>query len=132
LLGLIDNHTAGSAIEVKSSTIESVSTLLDRLAVAKLEPQERSWTALLRRIWQRVLEHSTDRNYEAGRIKAVAAFEPYTSVLKRHKQCGGDSEECVELVSTVRRDIETLVKEEKSPMVLRVLNPATSSILRML
>ena len=128
LLDLFEKHVAGGNIELKTCSIESIARVLERLAASASKLENSSWTNILQRIWLRVLDHSNDRGFETGRTKAATALGPFTDVLVRHKTA---QDSWRHLVDAIQGGIRETLKEEKSAMVLRVLDPAAARLLQL-
>ncbi|KAF8247482.1 ARM repeat-containing protein [Wilcoxina mikolae CBS 423.85] len=129
LLDIFDKHIVGANLELKTCSIESITLVVERLVASNLKLENDAWTNILRRIWLRILDHSNDRGFENGRTKAAAALGIFLDCLTRHKTVI-NSPECRDLVEMIRKGIGQTVKDEKSAMVLRVLDPIAARLLQ--
>jgi hypothetical protein len=126
---MFEKHIVGANLELKTCSIESITLVVERLAASNLKLENGAWTSILRKIWLRILDHSNDRGFEAGRTKAATALGAFIDPLTRHKTAV-NSPECRDLVEMIRKGIGQTLKDEKSAMVLRVLNPVAVRLLQ--
>jgi hypothetical protein len=127
---MFDGHVIGGDVELKSCSVEGIEVFLSRLsAVGGLLTPPADWAATLTRAWRRVLEHLSDKNFMAARIKAVDAIRTFQGVMQEYKKSSAASEDYKKVAKKVTEDLNVVLQEEKAPMVLQVLTPAAEKII---
>ena len=128
IVGMLEKHIAGTNIELKTCGIDSVTLVIQRLAQSQTKLGDNAWKLVLGRVWDRIVEHGNDRGFEAGRVKTASSLEYFTTVLRRYK-LEVNTPDCHEFIGKVQADVKKTLENEKSPVVLRVLDSAAVTLL---
>lgn len=118
MLDILEEHMAGANYEVKTCGAECLGRIIDRLSLPALNLDDKDWDKLLERIWPRVLENSRDRGHENVRLKAASAIVGFLK-LQEHGNIWG----------AVREDLRQTLAEERSSVVLQVMESAVTRFL---
>lgn len=118
ILDLLEEHMAGANYEVKTCGAECLERIIDRLSSPTLDLGDNDWDSLLERIWPRVLENSRDRGHENVRLKGASAIVGFLK-LQGHGNIWG----------TIRDDLRQTLAEERSSVVLQVMESAVTRFL---
>lgn len=109
---------AGANYEVKTCGVECVERIISKLSSASPALDDKDWNELLGRLWPRVLENSRDRGHENVRLKAASAIVSLLK-LQGHGNIWG----------RIREDLRQTLAEERSSVVLQVMEPAVTRFL---
>jgi hypothetical protein len=91
---------------------------------------DKAWAGIIGRLWIRITGHGNDRAFEAGRTKAATAIELFATILIRYLETSSSTGESRELINKIQAEVKQMVQSERSPVVLRILDPAAASLLQ--